>query len=63
MKLCKDCKHCDYGYLSTCDLVPLNGATGQPRHYCGVERSLPWIVAVFMGMCGQTGRYFVKKSM
>ena len=64
-KLCKDCGHWigvnKYGLLPGCDIVKINGADGQPEHYCYVERALPWILAVLMGMCGKTGRFFVAR--
>jgi len=60
-KLCKNCKHCLGGItamLVDCDLVRINGATGQRAHSCYFERVDSWFIAVLTGKCGKTGRFY-----
>lgn len=62
-KLCKDCKHCDRGYVSFCERTKyrdkVNGERGESA---STERCLPWLGAILFNMCGKTGRFFERKE-
>jgi hypothetical protein len=66
MKLCTDCKlfSDDGGPTTKCSHIKnLNPADGKPDLSCYTQRIPSWIVAVFLGMCGESGRWFEQKPI
>lgn len=73
MKLCKDCKWCDYdGNFSKCkapsniSVVNINAVTGVMEdsiwEFCETQRDHSWSMCRQLGTCGQVGRWFEPKE-
>jgi len=68
LKLCKDCKWSGSGggmgfnNLKCHYSRNISPATGHPEFSCETHRTLSWLQAVLMGMCGRSGRWFEKKE-
>ena len=62
MKFCDECKHFYWDVFPQCDRVKLEPTERKREHYCKVERSFPWFLAVIKGECGQSGRFWEAKE-